>query len=91
MDGRCIKRNVFYYIKFDVEFTVFWHIIHVVQGELPSSEQKTHACFAAMKMEVAGVSKALTCMHLADDDDNDDSCYKNHETSKHYIQNMDCL
>jgi hypothetical protein len=41
-------------------------MIHVVQGEPPSSEQKTHTCFAALKMEVACVSEALLYMHLAD-------------------------
>jgi len=43
-------------------------MIHVVQGEPPSSEYKTHACFAAVKMEVAGISEALICTHLAEEE-----------------------
>jgi hypothetical protein len=57
-------------------------------------------------MEVAGVSEALICTHLAaaekdeeednyDDDDHHHhhhtSRYMTHDTSKNYIQNMECL
>jgi hypothetical protein len=44
-------------------------------------------------MEVAGISEALICTHLAEEEDDDDddyhhhhpSCYMIHDTSKNYI------
>jgi len=59
-----------------------------------------------MKMEVAGISEALICTHLAEEEEEEEeeeedddhhhnhhhtSCYMIHDTSKNYIQNMECL